>query len=255
MAHSPKHTRRTAAQDLAAVSRETRPVKLNEGGELTQAGPDALLSQLFQRRSTPPAMLAQYAMPVGRAEGSPEEGETSTATKMLREVVPMDLRLFGSTLFGNREPITESNFSPKELAAMQQAIDKAVDRTGQAQKGSVQYVDYPHGEQIGPGHQPVGATLGRFVYEKQPDGTTVIRDRYDFYNEGRKKDVEAYEKMGRGERLGTVASRMLKSLFTLDPPAAMNELANAYIGREGREVTIKLPPKPGKGKNPGLSGQ
>lgn len=178
------------------------------------------------------------AQPVMMNEG----GDVSTAAKMLREVVPMDLRTFGSTLMGSREPITEANFNPKELAAMQQAVDKAVARTGQAQKGSVQYQDYPRGEQIKLDYQPVGATLGRFTYEKQPDGTTVIRDRYDFYNEGRKENVEAYEKMGRGERAATVAARMLKNLVTGDLRGVPNELADAYIGREGRDVTIKLPP-------------
>lgn len=172
-----------------------------------------------------------------------EGGDVSTAAKMLREVVPMDLRTFGSTLLGSREPITEANFNPKELAAMQQAIDQAAARTGRPQKGTVQYVDYPRGEQIGPDYQPVGATLGRFSYEKQPDGTTVIRDRYDFYNEGRKENVEAYEKMGRGERAATVAGRMLKNLVTGDLRGVPNELADAYIGRQGRDVTIKLPVK------------
>jgi hypothetical protein len=172
-----------------------------------------------------------------------EGGEVSTAAQMLRSIVPMDVRTFGSTLLGNREPITEGNFSQEELAAMQQAVDKAVQRTGRPQKGTVQYQDYPRGEEIGPGFQPVGQTLGRFSYEKSPTGETVITDKYDFYNEGRKGNVEAYEKMGKGEKALTVSGRMLKNLVTLDPRAAMNELGDAYIGRDGREVRIKLPVK------------
>lgn len=172
------------------------------------------------------------------ADGGEVEG---AAAQMLKQVVPMDVRTFGSTLFGSREPITEKNFTKEELAAMQQAVDTAVKRTGQAQKGSVQYVDYPRGEQIGPDFKPVGQTLGRFSYEKQPDGTTVIRDRYDFYNEGRKGNVEAYEKMGKGEKALTVSGRALKNLVTGNLRGIPDELADAYIGREGRDVTIQLP--------------
>lgn len=173
------------------------------------------------------------------ADGGEVEG---TAAQMLKQVVPMDIRTFGSTLFGSREPITEKNFTADELAAMQKAVDAAAARTGQTQKGSVQYVDYPRGEQIGPDFKPVGQTLGRFTYEKQPDGTTVIRDRYDFYNEGRAKNIESYEKMGGGEKALTVAGRALKNLFTGNIPGIPQELGDAYIGREGRDVTIQLPP-------------
>lgn len=179
-----------------------------------------------------------------------EVAEPSVAEKMLRSVVPMDLRILGSTLAGNREPITERNFNQEELAAMQQSVDRATARTGQAQKGSVQYVDYPKGQEIGPGFQPVGQTLGRFTYEKQPDGTTVIRDRYDFYNEGRKGNVEAYEKMGRGEKALTVSGRALKNLLTGDFRGIPNELADAYIGRQGgRDVQIRLPVRRADGGN------
>ena len=128
----------------------------------------------------------QYGLSINRMFADGGEVEESTASRMLKEVVPMDLRILGSTLMGNKSPITESNFNQEELAAMQQAVDRAAARTGQAQKGSVQYADYPKGEEIGPGYQPVGTTLGRFVYEKSPTGQTVITDKYDFYNEGRK---------------------------------------------------------------------
>jgi hypothetical protein len=155
----------------------------------------------------------------------------------------MDLRMLGSTLFGNRDQITEKNFNPDELAAMQQAVDRAAQRTGKTEKGSVQYVDYPRGEEIGPGYQPVGQTLGRFVYEKSPTGQTIITDKYDFYNEGRKANVEKYEKMGSVEKPLSVAKNMLKSLFKGDLRQIPAEVAEAYIGRDGRDVRIQLPVK------------
>jgi hypothetical protein len=155
----------------------------------------------------------------------------------------MDLRMLGSTLFGSREPITERNFNLEELAAMQQAVDRAAQRTGKTEKGSVQYVDYPRGEEIGPGFQPVGQTLGRFTYEKSPTGQTIITDKYDFYNEGRKANIEKYEKMGSVEKPLSVAKNMLKSLLKGDLRQIPSEVAEAYIGRDGRDVRIQLPVK------------
>lgn len=183
----------------------------------------------------------QYGLSINRMFADGGEVEESTASRMLKEVVPMDLRILGSTLMGNKSPITESNFNQEELAAMQQAVDRAAARTGQAQKGSVQYADYPKGEEIGPGYQPVGTTLGRFVYEKSPTGQTVITDKYDFYNEGRKANVEKYEKMGRAEKAMSVSGNMLKNLVTGNLRGVPGELADAYIGRDGREVKIRLP--------------
>jgi hypothetical protein len=186
--------------------------------------------------------FAEPAQPQMLAEGG-EVGEESMGSKILKEVVPMDLRILGSTLMGNRDPITESNFNKEELAAMQQAVDKAAARTGKTEKGSVQYVDYPKGDEIGPGYQPVGHTLGRFVYEKGPNGQTVITDKYDFYNEGRKANVEKYEKMGPIEKPLSVSANMLRSLFKGDLRQIPAEIAEAYIGRDGRDVRIQLPVK------------
>jgi hypothetical protein len=185
--------------------------------------------------------FAQPQQPQRLADGG--EVKESLSDRVLKAAVPMDLRILGSTLMGNREPITESNFNKEELAAMQQAVDKAAARTGKTQKGSVQYVDYPRGEEIGPGFQPVGQTLGRFVYEKSPTGQTVITDKYDFYNEGRKANVEKYEKMGRAEKALSVSGNMLKNLVTGNLRQIPAEVAEAYIGRDGREVRIQLPVK------------
>jgi hypothetical protein len=85
--------------------------------------------------------------------------------------------------------------------------------------------------------------LGRFTYERGPDGQTVITDKYDFYNEGRKANVEKYEKMGRGEKALSVSGNMLKNLLTGNLRQVPGELADAYIGRDGRDVRIQLPVK------------
>ena len=206
-----------------------------------RVGPGNLSAQIMKQKDGPYSGQIEYRLPIGRAEGG--EVKEPLSDRILKAAVPMDLRILGSTLMGNREPITEANFNQAELAAMQQAVDKAAARTGKTQKGSVQYVDYPRGEEIGPGFQPVGQTLGRFVYEKSPTGQTIITDRYDFYNEGRKANVEKYEKMGRGEKALSVSGNMLKNLVTGNLRQVPAELAEAYIGRDGREVRIQLPVK------------
>jgi hypothetical protein len=210
-----------------------------------------IAEQWLAQTSTRPAALASFAdlsikspfaepqQPQMLADGG--EVKESLGSRVIKAAVPMDLRMFGSTLLGNRDPITESDFKKEELAAMQQAVDRAAARTGRTEKGSVQYVDYPRGEEIGPGFQPVGQTLGRFVYEKSPTGQTIITDKYDFYNEGRKANVEKYEKMGKAEKALTVSGRMLKNLVTGNLREVPGELADAYIGRDGRDVRIQLP--------------
>jgi hypothetical protein len=211
-----------------------------------------IAEQWLAQTASRPAALAQFAdLSIKSPFAEPEQpqmfnegGEVeSLGSKVLKATVPMDLRMLGSTLFGNRDQITEKNFNPEELAAMQQAVDRAAQRTGKTEKGSVQYVDYPRGEEIGPGFQPVGQTLGRFVYEKSPTGQTIITDKYDFYNEGRKANVEKYEKMGSVEKPLSVAKNMLKNLFKGDFRQIPGELADAYIGRDGRDVRIQLPVK------------
>ena len=209
----------------------TRPAVMAEFSDLSIKSPFAAMEPQPQMQQ--PQMLADGG----------EVGEESLGSRVLKAAVPMDLRMLGSTLMGSREPITERNFNRDELAAMQQAVDRAADRTGKTQKGSVQYVDYPRGEEIGPGFQPVGQTLGRFVYEKSPTGQTVITDRYDFYNEGRKANVEKYEKMGSVEKPLSMAKNMLKSLLKGDLRQIPAEVAEAYIGRDGRDVRIQLPAK------------
>lgn len=209
-----------------------------------------IAEQWLAQQATRPSALAQFAdISIKSPFAEPQQpqmfnegGEVeSLGSKVLKAAVPMDLRMLGSTLFGNRDQITEKNFNAEELAAMQQAVDRAAARTGRTEKGSVQYVDYPRGEEIGPGYQPVGQTLGRFTYERGPNGQMVITDKYDFYNEGRKANVEKYEKMGSVEKPLSVAKNMLKNLLRGDLRQIPGEVADAYIGREGRDVRIQLP--------------
>jgi hypothetical protein len=65
--------------------------------------------------------------------------QESTASRMLKEIVPLDTRTFVSTLFGNRDPITERNLSPDQLTALREVVQTAEQK---GRKGNVQYSDY-----------------------------------------------------------------------------------------------------------------
>jgi hypothetical protein len=94
------------------------------------------------------------------------------------DLLPTPAKLYlESVVGGKREPITEADFSPEELAEMQKLIG------GRAQ-GGITYADY------NPAAQPrmaglltpagrVATSLGQFNYQADPQGT-VITDEYDF---------------------------------------------------------------------------
>ena len=171
--------------------------------------------------------------------------DTTQLANMLRGIVPMDVRLFSSTLFGNRNPITEKDFTPEELAGMQSVIGQAQAR---GSKGDVQYKDYARfsGENARPEYNPQLATkttLGRFNYAQNPDGTLRVTDRYDFANEARNPSIQAYQQMTPTQRALNVAKNTFLDNPMKWPTNAASELANAYIGNEGRDVNINIDPR------------
>jgi hypothetical protein len=173
------------------------------------------------------------------AEGG-EVDKESTASRMLKDIVPLDTRTFVSTLFGNRDPITERNLSPDQLTALREVVQTAEQK---GRKGNVQYSDYEKFNQ-GPQHSPhisLSTTLGRFNYTQNPDGSLTVVDRYDFANPGREEAIKAYEAMGPARKALEVAKRTAQKPFAF-PLSLASELGNAYIGREGRDVKITVPP-------------
>jgi hypothetical protein len=171
--------------------------------------------------------------------------DTNQLANMLRGIVPMDTRMLVSTLAGNKSAITEQNLTPEELAGIQAVVGEAQKR---GSKGDVQYKDYARfsGENARPEYDPQIAAktmLGRFNYTQSPNGTLSIKDRYDFANETRNPAVEAYQKMNPVQKALTVA----KNSFLDNPmkwiPNLGNELGNAYIGADGRDVNITIDPR------------
>ena len=188
------------------------------------------------------ANLAGMSTPMFNEGG--EVAKESFASKALKEVIPLDTRTFVSTLFGNRDPITEQNLSSDQLSALREVIQTAEQK---GRQGNVQYSDYSKFKE-GPQHNPhisLENTLGRFNYVQNPDGSITVTDRYDFVNPQREEAIKTYEGMGPARKALEVAKRTLQKPATL-PLTLASELGNAYIGREGRDVKIKLPPSDSK---------
>jgi len=156
-----------------------------------------------QKKNRKPQITTQP--PEYRSEGSPAEGERapkltgvnrvvdSIAQRLPADSFPTAARTLLETIQGKKEPITESNFSPKELGVLRQLIESTGGR------GDVQYDDYTQlmrqqqkekgtiPASIAPGPlsilDPIGnvqTTLGRFNYVRDAEGNLVINDKYDF---------------------------------------------------------------------------
>jgi hypothetical protein len=145
-------------------------------------------------------------------------------------------RTYVDVLTGRRTPITEKDFTAKEQMAMMDAVRRSQARGG---KGRVGYEDYPTGEQIGPDYVDIRNTLGGFQYKQNPDGSTVISDRYDFHG----PRVAEYEKMGTGEKVLKSAKNALTEFVTkgFSPRDLAGELGRAYVGSKGPDVNIRIP--------------
>ena len=151
-------------------------------------------------------------------------------------------RTYVDVLTGRRTPITEKDFTAKEQLAMMDAVKKSLARGG---KGRVDYQDYPTGDQIGPGFVDIRNTLGGFQYKQNSDGSTSITDRYDFHGPRAKE----YEKMGTGEKLVKSAANALSAFVKSGGGVrdAAGEIGDAWIGKGGPQVNIRIPVNRAKG--------
>jgi hypothetical protein len=174
-------------------------------------------------------------------------------------LIPVNVRQFASHLTGNRAPITEAEFSPKDLAAIRYAIEKR----GGGASGSIGYGDYSSrgfSSWMDP-TQPVEGpfdilyksytdpayrmetTLGGASYRMLPDGTYIVEDRYNFNAPSRKRVTNALREQGMFSLLSDAFKRTGLS-------GVLNVLGNVYGETEdepGTPVFIRLPPEK-KGK-------
>ena len=177
--------------------------------------------------------------------------------------VPAQIRTFADTLMGDNTPITEKNFTPEELQQIKSSI--ANSRARQVGKNfikeegkplrqnydqTVGYQDYGSGERgkrvendfnLG-GSGAIRNTLGKFAYEKTPDGRLIAKDSYDFKNdlvkEAGARPSADYEKMSTLEKLGTIAKDTVTTKGGLT--SIPSRIGSAFIGKNGRPVNIDL---------------
>lgn len=143
-------------------------------------------------------------MATGLFSNEPIGGQKSSSS-MSNSIIDFLLKKFNADLFptaaktlietvqGNKEPVTEKNFSPEELVALKKLIALTNNR------GDVQYADYLNfmkKEQQEKGTIPmsinpsplsvldpignVQTTLGRFTYSRDSNGNLIVVDKYDF---------------------------------------------------------------------------
>jgi len=189
-------------------------------------------------------------------------------------ILPSQVRTFVETLSGNRDPITEKNFNKEELKQMRDAIARSQARQVRTQEGTarffpefdtsgytpdptVDYKDYKDKDKrlsfrsklMDYSPLPRDAarnTLGRFKYEKTPEGRLVATDSYDFKDDLVSTNVHIprsrdYEKLSTIEKISklakdTVASDNDKGGFSTLP----SRIGSAFVGAASRPVRIDL---------------
>jgi len=187
---------------------------------------------------------------------------------LVKSMVPAQIRTFLGTLAGDKSPITEKDFTKDELEQARNAVIKSRERqTGkrfikeegdklarQYYDPSVDYKDY--GKDMNSGRQDfnVGSgaamrnTLGKFSYEKTPEGRLIAKDSYDFKDdlvkESKTRPSAEYEKMSTLGKIGALAADTIthpRGVTTLP-----SRIGSAFIGKDGRPVKIDLGEAPFK---------
>ena len=177
----------------SAAAMALTPSTLNEGEE----------EELARRRAmpptiTPPAKPYKEGGEADKKDQGPEMTGINRVTDFIAQRLPASSfptsgRTLLETVQGKRDPITEGNFSPEELAVMKEMIAL---KGGDA--GDIQYGDYQALAKVmrARGKIPasttpslfsmsdslgnVQTTLGRFKYGRDDKGNLVVRDTYDF---------------------------------------------------------------------------
>ena len=183
-------------------------------------------------------------------------------------MIPSQVRTFVSTLTGDTSPITEKNFSASEIKQMRDAVMRSKERqpatvtehkAGKTREiprkldPTVDYKDYGDGaDRASRDYSPLPSdaarnTLGRFQYEKTPEGRLVAHDSYDFkddlVSEGAPRSAD-YEKLSTFEKVKKLAKD------TVALPIGMSSLpsrvGSAFVGAKSRPVRVDLGEAPFK---------
>lgn len=170
-------------------------------------------------------------------------------------VLPSNANALIKFATGNKEGLTEKDFSDKDLAAIMDLVQRAESEG----KSYVDYLDYPPGEmplgnsrsdKMSP-HGRVSTTLGQFAFKKNDDGSYSIEDSYDFNNPERYKEYAAYgtgfsvkdlEDQSHIERFMRAYNEMRKSGYSpMDSGySALREGVVPFIERDPMPVKFKV---------------
>ena len=159
---------------------------------------------------------------------TPEQKPTSSVTnslidfllqKLNPQMFPTSAKTLIETVQGNKEPITEKNFTPEELTALKNLIETTSNR------GDVQYSDYikfmrkQKEEGTLPASlvpsflstlDPIGnlqTTLGRFTYYRDAEGNLIVVDKYNFNKISEQKGIFGALRNYAGEKIPEGAGR------------------------------------------------
>ena len=175
---------------------------------------------------------------------------TNQVQSVKNALVPVNVRQYVSHLFGDRSPITESQFSPKDLDAIRFAIDKQ----GGGESGMIGYGDYgPKGitnfgdpgeglfdmlknSYTDPAYR-METTLGGASYRRLPDGSYLVEDQYNFNAPSRQLVKDKLKEQN-------VLSLAAQSYKKYGLAGVLNLLGNVYGDTEdepGAPVSIRLP--------------
>jgi hypothetical protein len=217
----------------------------------------------------------EYRRSIGMADGGiPKMQDGGILNTVYNNIIPAHIRTYAETLLGNRSPITERNFSGSELDMMRDAIaasrrdrtatnsrlhQEQLDKAASAEermalhgRGPSAQLDQTVGYQHYPG-SPMGIrddnaigydaavrnTLGRFAYNKDPEGNLIATDLYKFKDDliGKARPSSDYADMTTTEKLRTLGKDTFNGagLDTL-----LSRVGSAFIGADGRPVTVNL---------------
>lgn len=189
--------------------------------------------------------------------------------------VPAHARTFIETLAGKDTPITERDFSADELAMMRDAIMRSrrdrmatnerlhfeamqnaptdKERRELRMRGAPKELDQTVGYQHYPGSPTsllsdfdprdsaaIRNTLGRFAYEKTPEGNLMATDLYKFRDDlsGKTRPSSDYADMGTMAKLGTLFADTFTGAGLDTLPS---RVGSAFLGNKpGRPVTVNL---------------
>ena len=189
---------------------------------------------------------------------------------LVKKIVPAQVRTFVETVRGKRDPITEKDFTEDELKQARDAVVKSRERqTGkrfikeegdklarQHYDETVDYKDYGEGKDRIANDFNMGSgaamrnTLGRFKYEKTPEGRLVAIDTYDFKNDLANKipgipRTKDYEGLSTLEKVGKLAADSFRPSAG-GVKSLPSRVGNAFIGGDGRPVRVDLGEAPFK---------